>query len=102
MDLQNREFDALTALAERWRILQGVAVVDDDYPEQRHKYEIAMRTLVEALVANGRVEHVLNQLRDAYASEHTQLLDARAEIQDLRAELREEKHERQRQKYGDG
>lgn len=32
IDLQNKEFDALTALAEQWRLLSQVAVVDDDYP----------------------------------------------------------------------
>lgn len=54
--LQNAEFDALTKLAEAWRILQHVAVVDDDYPDYRHKYEQALRAFIAAWLANGRGE----------------------------------------------
>ncbi len=51
--LQNEEFDALTRLSEAWRILQNVAVVDDDYPEYRHKYNGALKDFISALKANG-------------------------------------------------
>jgi hypothetical protein len=53
--LQNAEFAAARALAEALRIHDTVAVVDDDYPEVRHKYESAVRTLIDAFRANGRI-----------------------------------------------
>lgn len=56
IDLQNAEFDALTRLAEEWRKLQQVAVVDDDYPEARHYYEGALKDFIKACDANGRIE----------------------------------------------
>ena len=52
--LQNNEFDALTVLAEQWRLLRQVAVVDDDYPAYRHRYEGALKTFIDAARANGR------------------------------------------------
>ncbi len=55
LDRQNKEFDALTKLADCWRILQSVAVVDDDYPEYRHYYESALKTFIDALRENGRL-----------------------------------------------
>jgi len=55
LDLQNAEFDALTKLAEEWRKLRQVAVVDDYYPEARHYYEGAMKAFVDAITANGRI-----------------------------------------------
>jgi hypothetical protein len=55
IDLQNKEFDAVDKLCARWRILQKVAVVDDDYPEMRHYYESAMKDLIDAIRANGRI-----------------------------------------------
>ena len=54
--LQNAEFDALTELSKRWDTLQQIAVVDDDYPEYRHRYEGAMRTFIAAIAANGRLQ----------------------------------------------
>lgn len=55
LDRQNAEFDALTELAKQWAILQRIAVVDDAYPEYRHKYEGAMLTFIAAIRANGRI-----------------------------------------------
>jgi hypothetical protein len=54
IELQSKEFDALTVLAEKWSTLRNVAVVDDDYPEYRHYYESALRAFMEALAENGR------------------------------------------------
>lgn len=54
IDRQNREFDALTNLATRWKALQCVAVVDDAYPEERHRYEGALKEFLAAVEANGR------------------------------------------------
>lgn len=53
--LQNGEFDALEVLIKRWEVLRQTPVVDDDYPEQRHYYESAMWTFIDALEANGRL-----------------------------------------------
>jgi hypothetical protein len=55
IELQNVEFRAARALAEALRIHDMVAVVDDDYPEVRHKYESAVNTLIDAFRKNGRV-----------------------------------------------
>jgi hypothetical protein len=54
MELQNREFDALTALADEWAKLRNIAVVDDDYPRARRIYETKMQDLIDATDANGR------------------------------------------------
>lgn len=56
IDRQNREFDALAELSKRWAALQRVAVVDDDYPEYRHRYEGALKDFIRALEDNGRLE----------------------------------------------
>lgn len=55
MELQNAEFRAVHTLATRWQMLQPVAVVDDDYPAVRHGYESAVRGLIDAMKANGRL-----------------------------------------------
>lgn len=55
IDRQNAEFDSLTALAKEWESLRHIAVVDDDYPEARHKYESRLKTFIDALRANGRL-----------------------------------------------
>lgn len=54
IDLQNKEFDAVQRLSERWTVLTKVAVVDDDYPEVRHKYESAVKDVIDAFRDNGR------------------------------------------------
>jgi hypothetical protein len=53
--MQNAEFDAVGELAEQYRRIQLTPIVDDDYPEVRHHYESAMRCLVRAIKANGRL-----------------------------------------------
>jgi len=55
IDRQNAEFDALTKLTKQWETLQRVAVVEDDYPEYRHRYEGALRDFIVALKNNGRL-----------------------------------------------
>lgn len=55
LDRQNKEFDALTKLAEEWTRLRNVPVVDDYYPEARHAYESALKTFITALEANRRL-----------------------------------------------
>lgn len=56
IDKQNAEFDALTELSKRWSELRNVAVVDDDYPEARHRYEGALRDFIRAIGENGRLQ----------------------------------------------
>jgi hypothetical protein len=53
IETQSAEFDAVAELVKRYRALP--AVVDDDYPEMRHYYESAMRSLIDAIRANGRL-----------------------------------------------
>lgn len=55
IDRQNKEFDALTKLSEKWKTLRNIPVVDDDYPEYRHYYESAMKDFIDAIRANGRI-----------------------------------------------
>jgi len=55
INLQNAEFDAVSRLAEKYKKLIQVPVVDDDYPEARHVYESAMKDLLVALKNNGRI-----------------------------------------------
>lgn len=50
--LQNLEFDAVEELGVQWRRLAMTAVVDDDYPEVRHYYEVALRALLVAVKIN--------------------------------------------------
>ncbi len=54
IELQNKEFDALKYLLERYNTLMNTAVVDDDYPEMRHKYESALSHFLECCGENGR------------------------------------------------
>lgn len=54
LDLQCAEFDTLSNLTKAWATLQKIAVVDDDYPEYRHKYESALKEFLAACKANGR------------------------------------------------
>lgn len=49
---QNSEFDAVRDLTKQWRRLEMTPVVDDDYPEVRHDYDSALRTLLEKVRAN--------------------------------------------------
>lgn len=52
LQLQKDEFDAMFNLSIAYNALP--AVVDDDYPMQRQKYEAALKDFVAALTANGR------------------------------------------------
>ncbi len=49
---QTAEFDRLTELAEAWRKLCQVPIVDDDYPEYRSRYEGAMHRFLAAAKTN--------------------------------------------------
>lgn len=52
LDLQNKEFDALSDLAKKYENLCMIPVVDDYYPEARHYYESALRQFLSALKAH--------------------------------------------------
>lgn len=52
MRLQSAEFDAMSKLWEAWGNLRQVAIVDDDYPMYRTRYETTMREYVKAVRAN--------------------------------------------------
>lgn len=54
IETQNAEFDACAQLADAWHMLKRVTVVDDDYPQYRQKYEIALLTFIAAIYRNGR------------------------------------------------
>jgi len=56
METQNIEFDAVSELAQRWSVLQRVAVVEDDYAEHRSRYEGAMYRFIKAIEQNGRLK----------------------------------------------
>jgi len=52
MQAQKDEFDAAYELSKAY---DGLApIVDDDYPETRHRYEGAVKTFLKACKANGR------------------------------------------------
>lgn len=53
MQPQTDEFDAVAELVKAYNNLP--AIVDDDYPHMRSRYEGAMQKLLQALGANGRV-----------------------------------------------
>jgi hypothetical protein len=54
MKPQSDEFDAMSKLADAWRAITMTPIVDDDYPEVRHRYEGALRDFLRACKANGR------------------------------------------------
>jgi hypothetical protein len=54
-DLQNKEFDAIDRLSKAWIALSKVAVVEDDYPRYRDKYEGALNAFIKAIRDNGRL-----------------------------------------------
>src|SRR5690348_4781841 len=52
MQAQKEEFDAAYELSKAYN---GLApIVDDDYPETRHRYEGAVETFLQACIKNGR------------------------------------------------
>ena len=59
MELQSLEFKAVNELAETWRVLRQVAVVDDDYPYWRSRYEVALRNFCKAVRENRRGDQTL-------------------------------------------
>lgn len=54
IDRQNHEFNALDVLVEAYRVHNTVSVVDDYYPEVRHRYEAALSMFLQACQRNGR------------------------------------------------
>ena len=56
MQLQGEEFDAAFKFRTALNALGQTPVVDDDYPEVRHRYEGALATFIAAMKANGRFE----------------------------------------------
>lgn len=54
MKLQSAEFDAAEELMDAIRAHGLTPVVDDDYPEVRHRYESALKRFLAACKANGR------------------------------------------------
>lgn len=52
MEKQTNEFNAVNNLAAAFNALPPI--VDDSYPEARHKYESAVRSVIDAFKANGR------------------------------------------------
>lgn len=55
IELQKREFDAVAELARHYDAITRTPIVDDDYPEVRHRYEGAVRDLIAAFRSNGRL-----------------------------------------------
>jgi hypothetical protein len=53
MTRQREEFNAMDELASAYRNLPPV--VDDSYPEARHRYDSALKAFLEKVKANGRL-----------------------------------------------
>lgn len=56
MKMQSAEFDAADRFSKALHAHNMTAVVDDDYPEVRHRYESTLAGLLEAMTANGRFQ----------------------------------------------
>jgi hypothetical protein len=54
MERQRAEFDAANNFAKALKRHNQTPVVDDDYPEARHRYESALSNLIDAMKNNGR------------------------------------------------
>lgn len=67
LETQRAEFNAVAELAAQYRRIELCPIVDDDYPEVRHGYESALRSLLDALAANGRVPKPEVRTPDGYA-----------------------------------
>jgi hypothetical protein len=61
MQTQRDEFDAAYQLSEHLKDLSYTAVVDDDYPMVRHRYEGALTNFILAMKANGRFDDIANR-----------------------------------------
>lgn len=62
MQTQEDEFDMFVTLMRAYNNLP--AIVDDDYPECRHRYEGALQQFIKALKANSRIGPEIEQARD--------------------------------------
>lgn len=58
IETMRAELDALTALERQHKKLTFTPIVDDDYPEVRRDYELAVMDLISAFKANGRIVEV--------------------------------------------
>ena len=52
METQKAEFDAAAALTKAYRDITMTPIVDDDYPEVRHRYEGALHRFLRAVNEN--------------------------------------------------
>lgn len=52
--MQNKEFDAADAFAKTLKAHNNTSVVDDNYPNVRFRYELALTNLLEAMKENNR------------------------------------------------
>jgi NTP pyrophosphatase (non-canonical NTP hydrolase) len=55
MKLQREEFHAASIFADAVRAHSVTPIVDDDYPEVRGRYELALRSLLDAVRRNGHL-----------------------------------------------
>lgn len=84
LEAQGAEFDAMTRLAEAWKALGSTAVVDDDYPSVRSRYEGALRAFLEKCVGNDRLVRGLHVYRHkARGTEYALVGTATAQVADL-------------------
>lgn len=51
---QRKEFDAADELAKALKAHNQTPVVDDDYPEIRHRYENALAAFIRSMKENNR------------------------------------------------
>lgn len=51
---QNHEYDALEKLQEAYTRIQQTAVVDDDFPRVKFRYEQALQIFLNSCKMNGR------------------------------------------------
>ena len=91
IDKQNKEFDAVAAVSAAYK---GLApIVDDDYPQTRHRYEGGIQRLLDALALN-RPDQVRLALRRESAPENRNdadfLEDVKTEIKKARAKFPEQ------------
>jgi len=54
MQTQRKEFDAFAVDAKSFNTLCSVAIVDDDYPMVRHRFESDLTALITAMRENDR------------------------------------------------
>lgn len=52
IDRQNAEFEALQKLCQEREALMRVPIVDDEYPEARHRYDSARMAFLDVVVKN--------------------------------------------------